>query len=215
MGKKREGTTNKKVEYAIENICYVSVTKRLAIATAYTAGRESTGRERGHSLYGITASGVKVQAWHTIAMDKHVPFGTQVYIPYFRHKTNNGVFVVEDRGGAIKLSRKPVGIHKIDVYMPTRDAAIQFGRKVIPIYIVSNRRHTTMSVPAFPDNFELQQGVPIAEADVNDMIQAIANSAECDSVHRGDTTVIKIGNTFYVAKDGRFYKSELIDEAWL
>jgi murein DD-endopeptidase MepM/ murein hydrolase activator NlpD/3D (Asp-Asp-Asp) domain-containing protein len=88
--------------------------------TAYTAGKESTDKDPSHPLYGITASGEKAEAWKTIAADPSISFGTVVYIPYFRNKPNRGIFVVKDRGGAIK------GKH-FDIFMPQLREALQFG----------------------------------------------------------------------------------------
>lgn len=110
-----------------------------AIVTAYTAGQESTGKTRNHRLYGITASGLSVTEYYTIAMDKSVPFGTKVYIPYFKDAPNKGWFTVTDRGGAIRLSKKPKGVHKVDIYMSSYAEAKRFGRKELTIYIMDNQ----------------------------------------------------------------------------
>lgn len=94
------------------------------LATAYTAGPESTGKSPGHPEYGITFSGKPVQPWHTIAVDPNViPLGSLVYIPYFADKPNKGVFVAEDTGSAI------IGRH-VDVYMPDLAEAQRFKREL-------------------------------------------------------------------------------------
>lgn len=63
-----------------------------------------------------TASGTWPKAG-TVAADTSVlPFGTKVYIPGY------GIGTVEDRGGEIRGAR-------LDVYLPTRAAAIEWGRK--------------------------------------------------------------------------------------
>ena len=113
--------------------------KLQAVATAYTAGYESTGKRRSHKLYGITSSGVKALQFHTIAMDSSVPFGTLVYIPMFKSKPNKGWFVVQDRGGAVRLDRGQKGVHKVDIYIESRNDALKFGRKSIEIYIPQNQ----------------------------------------------------------------------------
>ncbi|MEH7386937.1 3D domain-containing protein, partial [Bacillus sp. JJ1521] len=69
------------------------------VATGYTAGIESTGKDANHPSYGITYSGVKVKRdlYSTIAADLNVfPIGTILFIP------NYGYGVVADKGGAIK-----------------------------------------------------------------------------------------------------------------
>lgn len=81
-------------------------------ATAYTA----TGN--------ATASGTMPQAGRTIAAGSGLPLGTRVYIPAF-----GGVYVVEDRGGA-------VGNGIIDIYMNTQDECVQWGRQDVEIFLM-------------------------------------------------------------------------------
>jgi 3D (Asp-Asp-Asp) domain-containing protein len=103
-------TLKKKIEKILQG-------KMEVLATAYTSSR----KECDDTPF-ITASNKKVR-WGIVAMDK-VPFGTMVYIPYFK-KT----FVVEDRGGAIKGNR-------IDIWMSNRNDAIKFGRKKLIVYVL-------------------------------------------------------------------------------
>ena len=66
---------------------------------------------------GITASGVKAKANHTIAAQKSIyPFGTKIQLDGY------GTFVVEDVGGAIKGNR-------IDRFFNTHQEALNWGRK--------------------------------------------------------------------------------------
>lgn len=97
--------------------------------TAYTLREEECGKSPDDPYYGITASGKKVKAWHTVAAPKDIPFGTKIYIPYFKDKPNKGIFVVEDRGGAIKGNR-------LDVYMESLSEALEFGRRKLEVYIL-------------------------------------------------------------------------------
>lgn len=96
-------------------------------ATGYTAGRESTGKTKGHPEYGITYSGVKVKRdlYSTIAADLRVfPIGTILFVPGY------GYGVVADKGGAIKGNR-------LDLYYETvRDVYNQWGKKKLNVYIV-------------------------------------------------------------------------------
>lgn len=78
---------------------------------------------------GITASGAKATQYYTIAAPKNIPFGTKVYIPYFKNAPNKGIFVVQDRGGAIDSNR-------MDVFFNTHQQALNFGRKYLEIYIL-------------------------------------------------------------------------------
>jgi 3D (Asp-Asp-Asp) domain-containing protein len=97
--------------------------------TAYDLSYESCEKYPSHPEYGITASGVKVKEWHTIAAGSNLPFGTRVYIPYFKDKLNGGIFVVEDRGGAIKNGR-------IDVYMESNKDCLEFGVQDLEVFIL-------------------------------------------------------------------------------
>lgn len=76
-----------------------------------------------------TASGTAPTANHTIAASSDYPFGTTVYIPYFSSNSNGGIFVVEDRGGAIQNNC-------IDIYYNTHIEALRFGRRMLMMYIL-------------------------------------------------------------------------------
>lgn len=99
--------------------------------TGYTAGYESTQKQAGEEGYGVTASGATVQQGVTVAAGSNIPFGTQLYIPYFEGKSGfgDGIFTVQDRGGAI-------GPNNIDVYYQSVSAAQEFGRKTLDVYII-------------------------------------------------------------------------------
>lgn len=73
---------------------------------------------------GITASGAKVKAKHTIAAPLEIPFGTQLVI-------NGHTYTVEDRGGAIKGKR-------IDIYFDTHEEALAFGVQYVEVFQVVN-----------------------------------------------------------------------------
>lgn len=89
-------------------------------ATGYTAGAESTGKNPGDPLYGLTYSGVKVKRdlYSTVAADPSVfPIGTILFIP------NYGLGVVADTGSAIKGNR-------LDLYFETvKDVYNEWGKK--------------------------------------------------------------------------------------
>lgn len=76
----------------------------------------------------ITASGAKASAWYTVAAGKGYKMGTVIYIPALKNKPNGGWFVVQDRGGAISNS-------KLDIYMGSHSAALQYGRKTVEAYV--------------------------------------------------------------------------------
>ncbi|CAM4153724.1 3D domain-containing protein [Lederbergia lenta] len=97
------------------------------VATGYTAGVESTGKNPGHPLYGITYSGVKVKRdlYSTIAADPKVfPLGTVLFIPGY------GYGVVADTGSAIKGDI-------IDLYFETvADVYNEWGKQTVEVYII-------------------------------------------------------------------------------
>jgi 3D (Asp-Asp-Asp) domain-containing protein len=97
------------------------------VATGYTAGYESTGKNPGHPEFGITYSGVKVKRdlYSTVAADLSVfPIGTILFIPEY------GFGVVADKGGAIKGNR-------VDLYYETvDDVYTHWGKKEIDVYVI-------------------------------------------------------------------------------
>ncbi len=105
------------------------IDKRVMAITAYDLSFESCGKYPGHPEYGITASGEKVKEWYTVAAGKSIPFGTRIYIPYFKDKPNKGIFTVEDRGGG-------VGDNQIDVYMKNYQDCMNFGRQKLEVWII-------------------------------------------------------------------------------
>ena len=99
--------------------------------TAYTLAEDECGKAPSHPAYGITASGNRVVPWRTIAAGSGLPFGTKIYLPHFKDYPNKGVFIVEDRGGAIDATN-------IDVYFEDYQEAIKFGRRKLVGYIITS-----------------------------------------------------------------------------
>ena len=86
--------------------------------TAYCACMQCCGKTNG-----ITASGKKATANHTIAAPKTFKFGTKVVI--------NGVtYTVEDRGGAIQGNR-------IDIYMNSHAEALKWGVRYVEVEVLN------------------------------------------------------------------------------
>jgi 3D (Asp-Asp-Asp) domain-containing protein len=108
---------------------------RKMVATAYTAGFESTGKTSDHPRYGRTASGRMVTPHHTIAAPPEIPFGTKVYIPelvtFWRRRgvEISGIFSVEDRGSSIQGSR-------VDIYIEDLGIARIWGRRTVNVYFL-------------------------------------------------------------------------------
>lgn len=100
-----------------------SVPSNLSYSKAFTV--EATA----YALDGITATGTvprRVEGgWSTIAVDPRViPYGTKVYVE------NYGYAIAEDTGGAIKGNR-------VDLYMNSVSAALNWGRRNVTIYILN------------------------------------------------------------------------------
>ena len=106
-----ETTTGSVGQSEVDSYTYV------AEVSAYTATDDQCGKSDG-----ITASGTHVQQGRTIAAPSWIPFGTKVIIG--EHE-----YIVEDRGGYISDNR-------LDIYMDSRDDAVEFGRKEIEVTVV-------------------------------------------------------------------------------
>jgi 3D (Asp-Asp-Asp) domain-containing protein len=107
--------------------------EKTVVATGYTAGFESTGKNKGNPEYGITYSGVKVKRdlYSTVAADISVfPIGTILFIPGY------GYGVVADIGGAIKGN-------ELDLYYETvEDVYKKWGKKKLGVYVVQKGNGT-------------------------------------------------------------------------
>jgi 3D (Asp-Asp-Asp) domain-containing protein len=102
---------------------------RIMRVTAYCLEYEDCKKHPDHPEYGETASGYMVQEWHTVAAGPELPFGTKLYIPYFRDRSNGGIFTVEDRGSAIKNGC-------LDIYMADTNDCKKFGVKYLEVYVL-------------------------------------------------------------------------------
>lgn len=90
-------------------------------ATAYTH------TDRGCDF--ITSTGTTVR-WGTVAVDpRYIPYGTRMFIVASDGSYIYGLATAEDCGGAIKGDR-------MDLYMPTYEECMQFGRKRCTIYFL-------------------------------------------------------------------------------
>lgn len=84
--------------------------------TAYCSCSKCCGKSDG-----ITASGKKAKANHTVATDSSIPFGTELYI-------NGNTYIVEDRG---------VKGNVIDIYFDSHEEALNFGVKYAKVFEVN------------------------------------------------------------------------------
>jgi len=93
-------------------------------ATAYCACARCCGKATG-----ITASGRKAE-YGVVAVDTRViPLGTKLYIENVDGSFTYGEAIAADTGSAIKGN-------KVDLFFPTHQEALEFGRKAVNVYIV-------------------------------------------------------------------------------
>jgi len=97
-------------------------------ATAYSSNYSSTGKNPGDYAFGITSTGTRAKrtssGFSSIAVDPRViPLGTKVYVQGY------GCAIAEDIGGAIKGN-------SIDVYFDSDSEALNWGVKLISVYIL-------------------------------------------------------------------------------
>lgn len=93
------------------------------IKIVITTGYSSTPDQTDDSPH-ITASGVYVR--DGIIAANFLPFGTEVKFPTLYE---DKIFVVEDR---MKNN------HQVDIWFPTREQALEFGVKKLPMLIIGN-----------------------------------------------------------------------------
>ncbi len=94
------------------------------VATAYTAGYESTGKNPGDPGYGKTRMGTTVRHGVVAVDPKVIPLGSKLYI-----ESMDMIAVAEDTGSAIKGN-------KLDIYVPELSKAKKFGKKKIKVYLL-------------------------------------------------------------------------------
>lgn len=76
-----------------------------------------------YSSGGITASGARTKANHTVAVDpKVIPLGSKIMV-------NGKIYKAEDTGGAIKGN-------KLDIYMPSESACRNWGVRNCTVYLL-------------------------------------------------------------------------------
>ncbi|QZA69131.1 peptidoglycan binding protein [Bacillus phage 010DV004] len=111
----------------------VTESKPAAAADPQVNGKTLTVEATAYTAYcagcsGVTATGVNLKAnpgLKVIAVDPNViPLGSKVYVEGY------GTAVAADTGGAIKGNR-------IDVFIPSQNAAENFGRKTIQVTVLN------------------------------------------------------------------------------
>lgn len=106
-----------------------SLSKEIKVElTAYCNCSICTGQELG-----ITAMGTTTRVG-VVAVPQNIPLGSKLYIPDLTYYKSDGVFHAEDRGGAIQM--KDDGTYIVDIWMPSHEQALQFGRQTMTAYII-------------------------------------------------------------------------------
>jgi 3D (Asp-Asp-Asp) domain-containing protein len=96
------------------------------IATAYCSCRECCGKNPGDKAYGITASGQKASSGMVAC--NWLPIGTLLLI-------DGKPFKVMDRGAKSEFGDKEHHLKRLDIWMPTHKAALQWGRRTVRVYV--------------------------------------------------------------------------------
>lgn len=130
----REEISSKIIKEPQDKIVQIQTKTTSRSASSRTAGTSGTSGKYKITAYcscaaccgktnGITASGTKATANHTIAAPSTFAFGTKVLI--------NGIeYTVEDRGGDIQGNR-------IDVYMNSHSEALTWGVKYLNVEVLN------------------------------------------------------------------------------
>ena len=100
----------------------------LVPARAHARHRTMTMRATAYAGHGRTASGQRVRRGMVAADRRVLPLGTKVRVRDAGRYS--GVYRVEDTGSRIRG-------RKIDIYMPSRGAAKQFGRQTVKVEVLT------------------------------------------------------------------------------
>lgn len=93
-----------------------------------------TMRATAYTGHGRTASGKPVRRGMVAADPRVIPLGSKVRVK--NAGRYSGVYRVEDTGGRIRG-------RKIDIYMPSRGAAKQFGRQTVKVEVLKPEKNRT------------------------------------------------------------------------
>jgi len=104
----------------------------LVPAPAKARHRTMTMRATAYTGHGRTASGKRVRRGMIAADQRVLPRGTKVRLK--NAGQYSGVYRVEDTGGKIRG-------RKIDIYMPSRRAAKQFGRQKVKVEVLTPQKN--------------------------------------------------------------------------
>lgn len=130
----KKKTTSKKEENTEKKSSTKKKSKSTKKSTKKSSAKKSTKKESNkvnlgtfkvyaYSSGGITASGARTKANHTVAVDPRViPLGSKIMV-------NGKVYKAEDTGGAIKGK-------KLDIYMPSESACRNWGVRNCTVYLL-------------------------------------------------------------------------------
>ena len=114
-------------------VCFfcLAIAEWLVPQPAQARHRTMTMRATAYTGHGRTASGKRVRRGMVAADRRVLPLGTRVRVE--NAGRYSGVYRVEDTGGRIRG-------RKIDIYMPSRGAAKQFGRQNVKVEVLTPRK---------------------------------------------------------------------------
>lgn len=116
---------NKEYEQAVDSTRFIPIKAELTAYCNCAICSEAWGARTAMQTH--TRIGV-------IAAPENIPLGSKIYIPSLKDYKEDGIFDVEDRGGAIKI--KSDGTYIIDVWFQSHDEVEAFGRQKDTIYLV-------------------------------------------------------------------------------
>ncbi len=110
---------------------YLAVAAWVVPAPAEARSRTMTMRATAYTGHGRTASGKRARRGMIAADRRVLPLGTKVRVK--NAGRYSGTYRVEDTGGAIRG-------RKIDIYMPSRGAARQFGKQTVKVEVLQPQK---------------------------------------------------------------------------
>lgn len=112
--------------------CLANLSPQDFVATAYTSAEDECGKPFNHPAYGVTASGEMVRDGFIAVDTRVIPMHSVVLVQGAGRF--DGIYIAKDTGGAIEGNR-------IDIYVPDKATAYDFGRKRIKLTILRRGKY--------------------------------------------------------------------------
>jgi 3D (Asp-Asp-Asp) domain-containing protein len=113
----------------ISGNCFAEKLNEKWLLTAYCACEKCCGKKPNNPAYGLMASGKKV--YDGAVACNWLPFKTKLLI-------GGKIYTVEDRGAKSLFGDKNNHIKHIDIYMPSHNEALKWGKKYMSVTIINN-----------------------------------------------------------------------------